>query len=131
MLRFIASTSCNSNLYIETYLSPELQSVVKMHLFHFSLYDFLWKDDMQGNYVDFIRHDPGIEAIKREVMRLLKVEQKVIEIPDILPVGSICLHTDPVKNALHGFAMAWKNQYGSKLHNEAKVGDYIWFNMDK
>ena len=63
----------------------------------------------------------GIAVINREVERLLNIEKKVTNIPDILPVGSICLHTHPIKDALHGFAMAWKNQYASVLHDEAKV----------
>ena len=45
----------------------DLQPVVKQHIFHFSMYDFLWKDDMQGNYTDFIKHDPGTPSIQREV----------------------------------------------------------------
>ena len=53
--------------------------------------------------------------------RLLKVEQKVLAIPSHLPVGPIVLLTDPIRNALHGFAMAWKTQYASVLHEEAKV----------
>ena len=60
-------------------------------------------------------------VIDTEVEQLLKVEKKVIAIPNVLPVGPICLHTDPVKDALHGFAMAWKSQYASLLHEDAKV----------
>ena len=52
---------------------------------------------------------------------MLKIERKVLDIPVILPVGPICLHTNPIKDSLHGFAMAWKNQYASVLHEEAKV----------
>ena len=64
---------------------------------------------------------PGITAINREVERLLKIEKKVTNIPNVLPVGPVALHTNPIKDALHGFAMAWKNQYASVLHEEAKV----------
>ena len=49
----------------------DLESVVKQHIFHFSVYDFLWKDDMQGNYTDFISHDPGSAAIQREVYQMV------------------------------------------------------------
>ena len=119
---------------------------MNQHLFHFGVYDFLWKDDMYGNFFDFIRHDPGINhrpflpnclehlqsmplcmcftgvyIINKEVERMLKIERKVLDIPVILPVGPICLHTNPIKDSLHGFAMAWKNQYASVLHEEAKV----------
>ena len=44
---------------------------------HFKLYDFLWQDDMLGNYYDFIKHEPGIIIIKKEVDRLMKIEKKV------------------------------------------------------
>ena len=37
------------------------------HLFHFSYYNFLWRDDMHGNFSEFISSDPGVVAIKREV----------------------------------------------------------------
>ena len=91
------------------------------------MYDFLWKDDMYGAYSEFIAHDPGNAAIHKEVERLLQVERKVMAIPQVLPIGSICLQTGPIRDALHGFAMAWKNQYASVLHEEAKVCRYEHF----
>ncbi len=56
-----------------------------------------------------------------QVERLLKIEKKVLNIPAELPIGPVILVTNPVKDALHGFAMAWKTQYASVLHEEAKV----------
>ncbi|XP_067674368.1 uncharacterized protein [Haliotis asinina] len=98
----------------------EMQTQINKHLFHFSYYNFLWKDDMHGNFHEFISADPGMVAIKREVERFLYVEKKVLGIPNCLPIGPICLHTDPIKDALHGFAMAWKTKFASVLHEEAK-----------
>lgn len=100
---------------------PDLDSVVGKHLYHFSYYNFLWKDDMHGNFKEFISAEPGTPHIKKEVERFLDIEKKVLSIPSILPVGPICLHTDPIKDALHGFAMAWKTQFAMVLHEEAKV----------
>lgn len=76
---------------------------------------------MYGAYSEFIAHDPGNASIHKEVERLLQVERKVMAIPWVLPIGSICLQTGPIRDALHGFSMAWKNQYASILHEEAKV----------
>ncbi|XP_052708586.1 uncharacterized protein LOC128183562 isoform X10 [Crassostrea angulata] len=98
----------------------ELESTVNKHLFHFSYYNFLWKDDLHGNFKEFIMGDPGMFNIKKEVERFLYIEKKVLGIPKVLPVGCICLRTDPIKDALHGFAMAWKIQFASVLHEEAK-----------
>ena len=106
-------------------LCVELNSVVEQHIFHFSLYNFLWKDDMYGNYRQFVENKPTMTAMNTEVEQLLQIEKKVIAIPNVLPVGPICLHTDPVKDALHGFAMAWKSQFASPLHEDAKVREKL------
>ena len=55
----------------------DLESVIKQHIFHFSVYDFLWKDDMQGNYTEFISHDPGSAAIQREVYQVVPEKKKL------------------------------------------------------
>ena len=47
----------------------ELEPVVSKHLFHFSYYNFLWKDDLHGNFSEFTSQDPGMFAIKKEVER--------------------------------------------------------------
>ncbi|XP_025098007.1 LOW QUALITY PROTEIN: dynein gamma chain, flagellar outer arm-like [Pomacea canaliculata] len=98
----------------------ELSGYVNRHLFHLSYYNFLWKDDMHGNFKEFIMADPGALAIKREVERYLYIEKKILGIPSNLPVGPVCLYSDPIKDALHGFAMTWKTTFASVLHEEAK-----------
>ena len=102
-------------------LYSDLQRTIDKHLFHFKFYDFLWKDDMYAAYYDFIDNDPGTFAIKREVERLLHIEEKIQAVPRVLPVGPICLETRPITDALYGFAVQWKTQYAQVLHEEAKV----------
>ncbi|XP_071801693.1 uncharacterized protein [Asterias amurensis] len=98
----------------------DLQRVIDKHLYHFKFYDFLWKDDMYAAYYEFIDNDPGTFAVKKEVERLLHVEEKIQAVPGILPVGSVCLETSPITDALYGFAVQWKTQYAQVLHEEAK-----------
>lgn len=45
----------------------DLGPIVKQHLHHFSMYDFLWKDDLNASYLEFMKSDPGIGTIEREV----------------------------------------------------------------
>lgn len=99
----------------------DLGPVVRTHIHHFSMYDFLWKDDLNANYQEFMQSEPGIGTIEREVERLLRVETQILKIPTNLVVGPIILETSPIKNALHGFSMAWKAKYAEVLHEEAKV----------
>ena len=76
---------------------------------------------MHALYQSFVDSDPGTTMFKLEVERLQTIEQDVLEIPGRLTVGSVCLNTSPIKDSLHGFAVAWKMRYSSQLHEEAKV----------
>ena len=107
--------------FLSIYLTG-LQQTAERQLFNFRRYDFLWKDDMHALYQVFVDNDPGTTMFKLEVERLQAIEHDVLEIPDRLMVGSICLNTSPIKDSLHGFAVAWKMRYSTQLHEEAKVG---------
>ena len=76
---------------------------------------------MHALYQVFVDNDPGTTMFKLEVERLQNIEHDVLEIPGQLMVGSICLNTSPIKDSLHGFAVAWKMRYSTQLHEEAKV----------
>ena len=119
----MTDTEYNILLYIALLLSPStgLQQTVERQLFNFRRYDFLWKDDMHALYQVFVDNDPGTTMFKLEVERLQNIEHDVLEIPGQLMVGSVCLNTSPIKDSLHGFAVAWKMRYSTQLHEEAKV----------
>ena len=42
---------------------------------------FLWKEDLNGLFNDFIKNEPDELVIKREVDCLAKIEKQVFEIP--------------------------------------------------
>lgn len=92
-------------------------------LLKFRRYDFLWKDDMHALYHSFAESDPGTDRFKEEVENLQQIEENVLSIPDRLTIGSVSLNTSPIKDSLHGFAVAWKLRYSTQLHEEAKVID--------
>ena len=70
---------------------------------------------------EFMKYDPGEAAIKREVERLVRIEKKVLSIPEFLTIGPVCLKTEAIKNSLKSFAFAWKSKYASILHQFAKT----------
>ena len=98
----------------------EIGPSVRSHMVHFKLFEFLWKEDLNNLFNEFMRHGPEEFAIKREVERLAKIEKQVFEIPEYLNVGPICMNTDSVKTSLKAFAYAWKCKYASVLHEMAK-----------
>ncbi|CAK8694917.1 unnamed protein product [Clavelina lepadiformis] len=93
---------------------------VKVYIHRLSQYNFLWKDDMQRTYSEFMSQDPEISALRKEVEYLLEVEKKISSVPPKLAAGSVILCPTPVKDALQGLAAAWKTQYALVLHEDAK-----------
>ena len=90
-------------------------------MIHFKLFEFLWKEDLNNLFTEFMRHKPDETVIKREVERLANIEKQVHDIPEHLNVGPVSLNTESVKRSLKTFAYTWKCKYCSVLHELAKA----------
>ena len=101
-------------------MSKEIGPSVRDHMIHFKLFEFLWKEDLNNLFDEFMRDSPSEADIKKEVERLARIENQVLDIPTHLNVGPICLKTDSVKISLKAFAYTWKCKYASVLHEMAK-----------
>ncbi|XP_078503742.1 dynein axonemal heavy chain 5-like [Lissotriton helveticus] len=99
----------------------ELRPAANNQVFHLSCYDFLWKDDMNGQCKEFLVANPELPAIHKEVERLLHIKQQIEEFTEIFQVGCICLDFSLIKETLIGFAGAWKFQYATILHHQVKA----------
>lgn len=74
-LRTTAHLGLNSiSLYISdcidgdwSHLSLDLEPVISQHLHHFSQYNFLWKDDLNEVFKEFMKYEPGVITIENEV----------------------------------------------------------------
>lgn len=87
---------------------------------HFKLFEFLWKEDLNTMFAEFMQFEPSEFNIKKEVERLTRIEKQIIDMPQYLNIGPICLNTDTVKTALKAFSYTWKCKYASVLHEMAK-----------
>lgn len=87
-------------------------------MLQFKLFEFLWKEDLNHLFTEFIKHknNENENIIRREVDRLAIIEHRVNDIPEFLNVGPVCLNTQGIKSALKTFAYAWKCKYASVLH---------------
>ena len=82
---------------------------------------------MHSLYQAFAESDPGTSAFQQEIQKLQTIEEKVCGIPERLNIGCVCLSTAPIKDSLHGLAVAWKTRYSTQLHEEAKVNPSVSF----
>ncbi|XP_068137634.1 dynein axonemal heavy chain 5-like isoform X2 [Hyperolius riggenbachi] len=94
--------------------------VVKKHVYSLSYYDFLWADNMYRQAEEFLDGNPSLATIRKEVKRLLDMEEKIKVYPEVLQFGCICLDFSLIKETLNGFAGSWKSHYATILHQRAK-----------
>ncbi|RNA30025.1 dynein gamma flagellar outer arm, partial [Brachionus plicatilis] len=102
-------------------LLSEIGPSIKNHMIHIRLFEFLWKEDLNGLFNDFMKNEPDELVIKREVDRLAKIEKQVFEIPEYLNIGPACLNTESIKVSLKTFSYSWKFKYASVLHEMART----------
>ncbi|KAG2467807.1 DYHG protein, partial [Polypterus senegalus] len=97
-----------------------LKPVIEKHIFSYSYYDFLWKDDLNSQFSEMTSKNPEHFIITREVERLQSIEGKIQDIPAVFQGGCIWLDCSLIKDSLAGFAGVWKFTYASVLHQEAR-----------
>ena len=73
----------NFSLIFAEYIS-EIQLTLDKHLKHFKLYDFLWKDDMKGNFNEFMSSSPHTNQLQSEVQRMCDIQNAVTSIPIVI-----------------------------------------------
>eukprot|EP00741_Cyanophora_paradoxa_P017811 tig00021017_g17202.t1 len=90
------------------------------YLESFRKYDFLWKEDMQASYQEFMKKNPSLEDFEAELKKYMDVEQEIANITPVHNIGALSLETAALKNSLRAEATAWKAQYAKNLHSQAK-----------
>jgi len=84
-------------------------------------FDLLWKQDLHATYQKFLEGQPTQRDCSTHVERFIETEKKIAAIPAVFHVGPLQLDTNPVKNSLGALAGAWKTEFVSFLHKQAKV----------
>ena len=90
------------------------------YLVTFNEYNYLWQNDKQKAYQDFLKTDPDIEAFSNELKKYMDVERQIKNIPGVHVIGCMCLDSSPLMDSLISEAVQWKAQYARNLHDGAK-----------
>ncbi|MGH0161968.1 UNVERIFIED_CONTAM: hypothetical protein FKN15_041793 [Acipenser sinensis] len=97
-----------------------LKPTIEKHIFHYSYYDFLWKDDMNCQYAELTSVNSELLVINKVVERIHKIEQKIQDFSPVFQVGCLWLDSSVIRDTLKGFAGVWKFKYSSVLHQDVK-----------
>ncbi len=70
---------------------------VANYLRSFKEYDWLWQDDMELQYQQFIRKDPKIEDFENELKRFVAIENEIEKVAPLHIIGALSLTTKNIK----------------------------------
>ena len=107
--------------YLSICTHSDVSPGIKQELSCLQQYDFLWQQDLHSSYSQFLEGSPTDKDCCMHVESLLQLEGGIATIPDAFAVGPLLLSTRPVKNSFRAWAVAWKIEFVSFLHNKAKV----------
>ena len=93
---------------------------VRDYMRSFSRYDWLWKNDMNAEYVAFMKTQPALEDFEKRLKYYMEVEDEIAHVTPVHNIGALSLETKPLKHALKASAAKWKTRYATNLHGQAK-----------
>jgi dynein heavy chain, axonemal len=90
------------------------------YLSSFRKYDWLWKDDKEHTYKQFMFTSPTISNFEAELKKFMAIEDEIEQIPQYHCIGALMLNTANLKLQLRNECRHWKVLYSSKVHQLAK-----------
>ncbi|TYZ58790.1 hypothetical protein PybrP1_001566 [[Pythium] brassicae (nom. inval.)] len=94
---------------------------VHEYLAAFKKYDWLWKEDMEFRYNQFMKRGPGIQDFENELRLFMRVEAEITHIAPVHNIAVLSLNTKNLKLQLRNECRQWKVQYSDKVHQQARA----------
>lgn len=100
------------------------------YLAQFKIYDWLWKEDKEFRYNQFMQRNPTIQDFENELKRFMQVEAEINRIAPVHCIAALSLNTRNLKLQLTNECRQWKVQYSDRVHQQARAAmvelmDYI------
>lgn len=93
------------------------KSLVKNTVDQFNIYDHLWVNDCDEYMIKFSEDSPGVTEYQQEMYHLTQIESDILQQPDSLTAGAVCLNTEQLKLTLVTEAKQWRIAYGRTMSN--------------
>ncbi|OQS05067.1 dynein heavy chain, outer arm [Thraustotheca clavata] len=94
---------------------------VHEYLSNFKKYDWLWKEDMEFRYNQFIKRNPTIQDFENELKNFMVVEAEINSIAPVHNIAALSLNTKNLKLQLRNECRQWKVQYSDRVHQQARL----------
>ncbi|TMW55127.1 hypothetical protein Poli38472_013889 [Pythium oligandrum] len=94
---------------------------VHEYLTTFKKYDWLWKEDMEFRYNQFMKRNPSIQDFEAELKHFMSIEAEISHIAPVHNIAVLSLNTKNLKLQLRNECRQWKVQYSDRVHQQART----------
>ena len=113
-----------------------IRNTVQEYLASFGIYDWVWRDDKDLFYKEFVIRTPSLEAYKEKLEGFDAVEAEIEAISPSHNIGALFLDTSSLKLSFKNECGQWKLRFALNLHVRAKeelehLTEYIRVTMSK
>jgi dynein heavy chain len=97
-----------------------IRNTVQDYLNSFAQYNWLWHDDKDNAYVEFMESSPSLDHFELKLRSFGKVDDDIGITNDIHNIGALSLRTVSIKSQLRSECNRWKIKFSDNLHSQAK-----------
>ncbi|OQS07437.1 dynein heavy chain [Thraustotheca clavata] len=97
-----------------------LRNSVTEYLESFKQYEWLWMENKDVSYENFLKKNPELQDFERKLKSFVIIDEDITAIPANHNIGALCLNTRNIKLQLKHENAQWKLKYSDNLHNQAR-----------
>lgn len=98
-----------------------IRNTVQDYLNSFTKYNWLWFDDKDLAYNNFMKSQPSLDDFDRKLRSFGNVDAEIASLNDLQNIGALSLRTVSIKSQLRSECNRWKIKFSDNLHAQAKA----------
>lgn len=97
-----------------------IRNTVQDYLNSFAQYNWLWHDDKDSAYNEFMKTQPSLDDFEGKLRSFGGIDADISRTNDIQNIGALSLRTVSIKSQLRSECNRWKIKFSDNLHSQAK-----------
>lgn len=97
-----------------------IRNTVQDYLNSFAQYNWLWHDDKDAAYNNFVATQPNLDDFELKLRSFGDIDGEISATNDIQNIGALSLRTVSIKAQLRSECNRWKIKFSDNLHSQAK-----------
>lgn len=97
-----------------------IRNTVQDYLNSFTQYNWLWHDDKDLAYNNFMKTSPTLDDFDNKLRSFGEIESEIQRTNDVQNIGALSLRTISIKSQLAAECNRWKIKFSDNLHIQAK-----------